>query len=115
TAKPKTTESAPRMSPRTTAIIWGIALAVGLGLALLVSPPALALTPLAAGIALAGLVALGDLLAVELEDGSLLTAAPALLLGGLAVFGWPAALVAALVGSLLPALRRPLPPALRAA
>jgi signal transduction histidine kinase len=56
--------------------------------------------PLIGAGALVLLLILGDLASVELEDGSALTPAPALLIAGLVVAGWPLLLLAALVGTL---------------
>jgi two-component system, NtrC family, sensor kinase len=114
-APAETTDPEQQAARRRMIAWWALALALASGLAYLSGVPPLTRTSLAAGLALAALVALGDLLAVELEDGGTLTPAPALLLAGLAIFGWPAALEAALLGSLLPALRRPIYPALHTA
>jgi signal transduction histidine kinase len=63
---------------------------------------------------IAALIALGDVTAVLLEDGSTVTPAPALLIAGLTLAGWPPLLLAVLAGSLLPSivLRAPPGPAL---
>jgi hypothetical protein len=54
-------------------------------------------------ILIGALLVLGDRVAVELEDGSLLTPAPALLVAGLAVCGWGLLPVAALCGTIVSA------------
>jgi signal transduction histidine kinase len=87
---------------RPVVIVWTLALlAVVAAVATLPLSPA---TPGAwAGAALiATLIALGDWFAVALEDGGMLSPAPALLIAGLSVAGWPLLALAALAGTLAP-------------
>jgi signal transduction histidine kinase len=81
-------------------IIWLLALfTISIDLVTLASAPISYLTLLQAG-AVAILLTLGDLASVQLEDGSALTPAPALLIAGLVVAGWPLLPLAALLGTL---------------
>jgi signal transduction histidine kinase len=92
-----------QLARRPILIVWILALlAAAVALAALRLPP---ITPLAwAGAALiAVLIAAGDRYAVALEDGGALSPAPALLIAGLSVAGWPLLALAALVGTLAPA------------
>jgi signal transduction histidine kinase len=92
---------------RPAVVVWCLAaLATGIAIALLglprISYPALS----GAGIIVALLV-VGNFNAVELEDGSTLTPAPALLIAGMTLVGWPLLPIAALIGTLAAgALRR---------
>jgi signal transduction histidine kinase len=81
-------------------VIWFLALVTTL--ISLVNLPAtpLSYTILGGAGAIALLLLLGDLASVQLEDGSPLTPAPALLIAGLVVAGWPLLPLAALVGTL---------------
>jgi signal transduction histidine kinase len=95
------------LARRPVLIVWILALlAAVVALVALRLPP---ITPLAwAGAALiAALVAAGDRYAVALEDGGALSPAPALLIAGLSVAGWPLLALAALVGTLAQAFLRP--------
>jgi two-component system, NtrC family, sensor kinase len=95
-----------QLARRPVLIVWILALlAAVVALAALRLPP---ITPLAwIGAALiATLVAAGDRYAVSLEDGGVLSPAPALLIAGLSVAGWPLLALAALVGTLTPAFLR---------
>jgi signal transduction histidine kinase len=92
-----------QLARRPILIVWILALlAAAVALAALRLPP---ITPLAwAGAALiAVLIAAGDRYAVALEDGGALSPAPALLIAGLSVAGWPLLALAALLGTLAPA------------
>jgi two-component system, NtrC family, sensor kinase len=92
-----------QLARRPILIVWILALLAAIvALAALRLPP---ITPLAwAGAALiAVLIAAGDRYAVALEDGGALSPAPALLIAGLSVAGWPLLALAALVGTLAPA------------
>src|SRR5262245_61107580 len=92
-----------QLARRPVLVVWILALlAAAVALAALRLPP---ITPLAwAGAGLiAILIAAGDRYAVALEDGGALSPAPALLIAGLSVAGWPLLALAALLGTLAPA------------
>jgi signal transduction histidine kinase len=55
---------------------------------------------------IAVLLVIGELAAVELRDGSLLSPAPALLIGGLSMTSWPLLIVAVVIGTVVPGLVR---------
>jgi signal transduction histidine kinase len=91
-----------QLARRPVLIVWVLALlAAAVALAALRLPP---ITPLSwAGAALISpQIALGDRYAVAVEDGGALSPAPALLIAGLSVAGWPLLALAALVGTLAP-------------
>jgi signal transduction histidine kinase/branched-subunit amino acid ABC-type transport system permease component len=92
---------------RPVAIIWGLAaIALGLAFALLGLPRVGYADVISSG-AIAALLVAGNMAAVELEDGTTLTPAPALLIAGLTIVGWPLLPLAALIGTLAAgALRR---------
>jgi two-component system NtrC family sensor kinase len=91
---------AAHMIRRPVVIIWVCALCIIIiGLLSLDSSP-ISATALIRAAAVAALLIVGDLASVQLEDGSALTPAPALLIAGLAVAGWPLLPLAALVGTL---------------
>jgi signal transduction histidine kinase len=97
-----------RVSRRPVALTWFLALAT-----IAVSAAWLGLPPISRGAAagaaiIAALLALGDITGLPLDDGTELTPAPALLIAGLTVAGWPLLLLATLAGALLsaPADRR---------
>jgi signal transduction histidine kinase len=93
-----------QLARRPVLIIWILALlAAAVALAALRLPPATPLAWAGAGL-ITILIAAGDRYAVVLEDGGALSPAPALLIAGLSVAGWPLLALAALVGTLLPAL-----------
>jgi signal transduction histidine kinase len=68
--------------------------------------PAMPLDAWRGAVLIGALLVLGDRAAVELEDGSLLTPAPALLVAGLAVAGWPLLPLAAIGGTIVSAALR---------
>jgi signal transduction histidine kinase len=81
-------------------IIWALALfTTAFGLVNLPASPLSTDALIRAGV-IALLLILGDLASVQLEDGSALTPAPALLIAGLVVAGWPLLPLAALVATL---------------
>src|SRR5262245_56920717 len=89
-----------QLARRPVLVDWSLALlAAVVAWAALRLPP---ITPVAwLGAALiAILVAVGDRFAVALEDGGALSPAPALLIAGLSVAGWPLLALAALAGTL---------------
>jgi len=92
---------------RPAVVIWGLAmLATGLAVVLLGAPRVGYTNLINAGMIIVLLIA-GNRTAVELEDGSTLTPAPALLIAGLSIVGWPLLPIAALIGTLAAgALRR---------
>jgi len=92
---------------RPVAIIWGLAaIASGAALALLGVPHIAYANLINAGVIIALLI-VGNRATAEPEDGNMLTPAPALLIAGLTVVGWPLLPVAALIGTLAAgALRR---------
>lgn len=85
---------------------WCVALLAVCGALIWPGMPTLTPTMLVGAVVMALLIALGDVLAVTLEDGSAVTPSPALLIGGLTVVGWPMLLLAALFGTLLPTVIR---------
>lgn len=87
-------------------VIWLVALlATTITLRILGLPP---LAPAAAvGVmVIAALISLSDVAAVRLEDGSALTPAPALLIAGLTIAGWPLLAIVALAGTLASSFAR---------
>jgi len=85
---------------RPVVIIWFLALfTTAVSLVSLAASPLSSKPLLGAGVIVLLLI-LGDLASVELEDGSALTPAAALLIAGLVVAGWPLLPLAALVGTL---------------
>jgi signal transduction histidine kinase len=81
-------------------VIWVLALfTTAFSMVNLPASP-LSLDALIRAAAIALLLILGDLASVQLEDGSALTPAPALLIAGLVVAGWPLLSLAALVATL---------------
>ncbi len=91
---------AAHMLRRPVVIIWFLALfTTAVSLVNLAASPLSSKTLIGAGVIMLLLI-LGDLVSVELEDGSALTPAPALLIAGLVVAGWPLLPLAALVGTL---------------
>src|SRR5262245_61519766 len=106
-----------QMIRRSAIIIWIMAaLTIVLTQFVLGAPP-LAPNAWASATVIAALLGLGDIAAVELEDGSALSPVPALLIAGLAIVGWPLLLPAALLGTLplMISRRRSLVQALRMA
>ncbi|HEX9372785.1 MAG TPA: ATP-binding protein [Roseiflexaceae bacterium] len=81
-------------------VIWTLALLTGGAVQFVFEPSAISYIGLLRAAVLATLLVLGDLAAVRLEDGSALTPAPALLVAGLAVVGWPLLQLAAIAGTL---------------
>jgi signal transduction histidine kinase len=92
---------------RPVAVIWGFALlATGAALALLGMPHVVYADLIHAGVIITLLV-VSNPATVEPEDGGMLTPAPALLIAGLSVVGWPLLPIATLIGTLAAgALRR---------
>jgi two-component system, NtrC family, sensor kinase len=93
---------------RPTAVVWMMALlATAVALLALRLPP---VTPpaLIGAVLIAALIGIGDWFAVILEDGGALSPAPALLIAGLSVAGWPLLSLAALAGTLAPVFGRAL-------
>ncbi|HEY3229677.1 MAG TPA: ATP-binding protein [Roseiflexaceae bacterium] len=87
-------------------VIWCLALlATAVALAALRLPPATS-AALGGAALVAVLIGLGDWMAVALEDGGALSPAPALLIAGLSIVGWPLLPLAALAGTLAPAFIR---------
>jgi signal transduction histidine kinase len=89
----------------TWAMIGLLAVVVGLALPL----PLLTTPALLGAVVIGALIALGDAAPVTLEDGGQLTLAPALLVAGLTVCGWPLAMAAALVATMMTAIARRAP------
>jgi signal transduction histidine kinase len=105
---------AVQMLRRPVVIIWILALfTTAVSLANLAPSPLSSLSLIGVGVIMLLLI-LGDLASVELEDGSALTPASALLIAGLVIAGWPLLPLAALVATLASAAirRRPLEQAL---
>jgi two-component system, NtrC family, sensor kinase len=97
---------AVQMLRRPVVIIWFLALfTTAVSLANLAPSPLSSLSLIGVGV-IALLLILGDLASVELEDGSALTPASALLIAGLVVAGWPLLPLAALVATLASAAIR---------
>src|SRR5258706_10370585 len=93
---------------RPTAVVWIMALLFPiLALVVLRLPPVTPQTLIGA-LLIAMLIGIGDWFAVMLEDGGALSPAPALLIAGLSVAGWPLLVLAALAGTLAPAFRHAL-------
>jgi signal transduction histidine kinase len=89
-----------RFARRPTVIVWIVALlCTALALTIL-RLPSLSPQVLIGAVLIALLIAVGDWFAVVLEDGGALSPAPALLIAGLSVAGWPLLALAALVGTL---------------
>ncbi|HRC76620.1 MAG TPA: hypothetical protein PLO33_13175, partial [Kouleothrix sp.] len=80
--------------------IWLPALVISAALTLALGFPAHLDRWIGASALLLLLIVLGQVLSVELEDGSALTPTPALLIAGLTLVGWPLLLPAALLASL---------------
>src|SRR5690349_15321081 len=94
------------MLRRPVIIIWFLALCTtAISLVYLTPSPLSSMSIIGAGV-LGVLLILGDLASVELEDGSALTPAAALLIAGLVMAGWPLLPLAALVGTLASAAIR---------
>ena len=91
---------AAHMLRRPVVIIWFLALFTTAVSLVNLSASPLSSKPLIGAGVIVLLLILGDLASVELEDGSALTPAPALLIAGLVVAGWPLLPLAALVGTL---------------
>src|SRR5215211_817124 len=93
----------PRSTPvfrRPVAIMWGLAaIATGAALALL-GAPHVAYTDLVNAGVIVVLLLVSNHATIEPEDGSMLTPAPALLIAGLSVVGWPLLPIAVLIGTL---------------
>jgi signal transduction histidine kinase len=87
--------------------IWLPAALIIIALFIALGPPAHMDTALIPTALLALLLFLGHRLAIELEDGSALTPAPALLIAGLTLVSWPLLLAAALLGTLATLVFRP--------
>jgi signal transduction histidine kinase len=87
-------------------VVWGLALvvaaAVGLSIGVIPTTPLL----LIGAVLIAVLLMIGELAAVELRDGSLLSLAPALLIGGLSMTSWPLLIFAAVLGTVVPGIIR---------
>jgi signal transduction histidine kinase len=94
------------MLRRPVVVIWVLALiTTAVSLVNLPASP-LSYEALSGAGVIALLLVLGDLASVQLEDGSALTPASALLIAGLVVAGWPLLPLAALVGTLVSAAIR---------
>src|SRR5436309_2743046 len=87
-------------------VIWALALIASAITLVALGDPSISRATLAGAAVIAGLLGLGDMAAVELEDRSTLTPSQALLIAGVVVAGWPLLPIAALVGTLLPPLVR---------
>jgi signal transduction histidine kinase len=97
---------AVQMLRRPVVIIWFLALfTTAFSLANLALSPLSSIYLIGTGVIVLLLI-LGDLASVELEDGSALTPASALLIAGLVVASWPLLPLAALVGTLVSAAVR---------
>lgn len=95
-----------QLVPRFTALVWAGALVSTIIVALtLGSPPITALSVIGSMVILV-MLTIGDLTAIELEDGSLLSPAPALLIAGLSLTSWPLLIVAVIAGTLIPSWAR---------
>ena len=92
---------------RPTAIMWCLAaIATGAALALL-GVPHVAYTDLINAGVIIGLLLLSSRATIEPQDDNMLTPAPALLIAGLSIVGWPLLPIAVLIGTLAAgALRR---------
>jgi len=95
-----------QMVRRSAIMVWIMALLAIVLLQVLLGSPPLAPNAWVGVAVIAALLSLGDIAAIELEDGSALSPTPALLIAGLAIVGWPLLLIAALLGTLTPALVR---------
>src|SRR6266498_3325497 len=98
---------------RPAVVIWGLAmLATGLAVVLLGAPRVGYTNLINAGMIIVLLIA-GNRTAVELEDGSTLTPAPALLIAGLTIVGWPLLPISATISQRIAAsVRLPAPSSL---
>jgi two-component system, NtrC family, sensor kinase len=94
------------MVRRPVVVIWALALIASAITLVELGAPSISRATLAGAAVIAGLLGLGDMAAVELEDRSTLTPSQALLIAGVVVAGWPLLPIAALVGTLLPPLAR---------
>ncbi len=103
-----------QVARRPVVVAWIVALLAIAITSIVLGLPPFSYEALIGAAVIAGLLGLGDIAAVELEDQSTLSPAPALLIAGMAVAGWPLLLAAAVLGTLVPALlpRRPLGQAL---
>jgi signal transduction histidine kinase len=82
-------------------LIWGLAVVVSAVVLVVLGMPPVPADAWRGTILIGALLVLGDVAAVELDDGSLLTPAPALLIAGLVVAGWPLLLLAAISGTIV--------------
>lgn len=91
---------------RSALVLWGATLlTTALVGVLLGAPPAMPLFLVGASL-ICVLLIIGDMAAVTLGDGSLLTPAPALMIAGLAMTSWPLLIVAVVIGTIVPAIVR---------
>lgn len=91
---------------RPSAVIWvAMLFASALALATIGLRP-LTIVALIGAAVVAILLALGDIAAIEIEDGRALAPAPAVLIAGLSLADWPLLMLAALIGTLVATLRR---------
>jgi signal transduction histidine kinase len=95
-----------QMVRRSAIMVWIMALLAIVLLQVFMGSPPLAPNAWVGAAVIAALLSLGDMAAIELEDGSALSPTPALLIAGLAIVGWPLLLIAALFGTLTLALVR---------
>jgi two-component system, NtrC family, sensor kinase len=89
-----------------TLTVWGIMLLIALVVGLIIGTPKVTPLFLIGAALIAILLAIGELIAVPLGDGSLLTPAPALLIAGLSMTSWPLLIVAVVIGTIAPAVLR---------
>jgi two-component system, NtrC family, sensor kinase len=97
------TDTTPQFG-RPAALAWSMALLGAGALALLFGEFETSRMAPVAALVLATLLVASERFAVELEDGTTLSSAPALLIAGVTLAGWVAVLPAVLLGTLLPFL-----------
>ncbi len=86
--------------------VWGAMLLIAASIGLIIGAPTATPLLIVGATLVAVLLLIGDLAAVPLSDGSLLSPAPALMIAGLSMTSWPLLIVAVVVGTVLPALLR---------
>ncbi|GAB4112690.1 MAG: ATP-binding protein [Roseiflexaceae bacterium] len=99
-------ESLARYLTRETLIVWGAALLVAVVVSMTTGAPEITPLMLVGALLIGFLLILGDLAAIQLRDGSLLSPAPALIMAGLSMTTWPLLTIAVIIGTILPSILR---------
>jgi two-component system, NtrC family, sensor kinase len=86
--------------------VWGLTLLIAAGIGFVFGAPTATPLLLVGAALVAVLLCIGELVAVPLSDGSLLSPAPALLIAGLSMTSWPLLMIAVVIGTIVPALLR---------